>query len=347
MAQSALNFLRPAGALYGALMSTRSALYRTGLLRARRLGVPVICIGNLTTGGTGKSPFVEYVVRILADSGHKPGIASRGYRRRTPASQIVTVSDGAGQIASPDEGGDEPVMLARALGRVPVVVCADRHTAGERLVSQFACDIVVLDDGFQHLPLHRDLDIVLIDATVDLAAEPLLPAGHRREPLSALGRAGAIVHTRADGPCLEANRIVARRHAPEAREFAARFTPDHLMAPGGHPMTMDSLAGKRVFALCGLARPEPFLHSLHEAGCEVVAHPCPDHEPYPPDLLQRLAAKAREAKCAFVVTTAKDAVKLPPDGSPFTMPVLVLRQRVVLDDDEAFRRMVLGTVRHA
>ncbi|MCX7717227.1 MAG: tetraacyldisaccharide 4'-kinase [Candidatus Sumerlaeaceae bacterium] len=345
MAGAALTLLRPAGAVYGGLMRARAALYRAGWLPVARVAVPVICVGNLTTGGTGKSPMVEHVVRILATAGVKAGIASRGYRRRTRAADVVTVSDGDGRIASPDTGGDEPVMLARALPQVPVVVCANRHAAAARLVNEFQCAAVVLDDGFQHLALHRDLDIVLIDASANLAAEPLLPAGHRREPLAALARAGAIIHTRADGAFLGANRATACRYAPAAAQFTARFVGDGFVSATGERLPMNSLAGRKVLAFCGLARPKPFFEALRQAGCEVVAHACPDHEPYPPSLLGQLAAKAREAACFAAVTTAKDAVKLPADGFSPGLPLFVLVQRVEMDDDSAFRRFVLGVAR--
>src|SRR5205085_4362272 len=183
---------------YRGLLDTRDWLYARGVLRCRALGVPVISVGNLTVGGTGKTPTVELVVRTLLELGHRPAVLSRGYGRRSHGIRVV--ADSSSLRLGGDEGGDEPVLLARRLPGVPVIVGTHRYAAGREAVERFGVSAIVLDDGFQHRTLAKDLEIVMARARAPWGNGRLLPGGPLREPLAALARAHLIVVTGARGP---------------------------------------------------------------------------------------------------------------------------------------------------
>ena len=184
--------------LYGAVTRTRLSLYRRGTFHTTKLDRPVISVGNITTGGTGKTPLVEWVAKTFAAKGKKVCILTRGYGRKDPHLQVI-VSDGYGVLASPSEAGDEPYLLATKLtGQAAVISSADRIAAGQEAIKDFGTDCFVLDDGFQHLRLARDLNIVTIDATNPWGGGRLLPYGRLRETLEGLSRADCVVITRCD-----------------------------------------------------------------------------------------------------------------------------------------------------
>lgn len=190
--------LPPLSLLYGAVTRTRLSLYRRGTFHTTKLDRPVISIGNITTGGTGKTPLVEWVARTVAAQGKKVCILTRGYGRKDPHLQVI-VSDGYGVLASPTEAGDEPYLLAsRLVGSAAVISSADRIAAGHEAINDFGTDCFVLDDGFQHLRLARDLNIVTIDATNPWGGGKLLPYGRLRETPESLSRADCVVITRCD-----------------------------------------------------------------------------------------------------------------------------------------------------
>ena len=213
--------LNPLGAVYGRVADLRRQWYARHPERRRTLGVPVISVGNLVVGGSGKTPVTAALAQLLLKSGERPAILSRGYRRRTRPDDVVVVSDGASVLASVRESGDEPQMLARSLHGVPVVVCARRYRAGELAVSRFGSTVLVLDDGFQHLELARDVDLLIVSP--DDLHEQVLPAGSLREPLDAGRMADAVlVPAAAD----EAQRVAkAHRRVARIRGGGAITTP--------------------------------------------------------------------------------------------------------------------------
>ena len=198
MTRASSIILAPLGALYGAITETRLALYRRGLLNVSKLDAPVISVGNITTGGTGKTPLVEYIARALAAEGRKVCILTRGYGRENPKARVL-VSDGQQVLASENEAGDEPRLLAENLQGIAAVISdADRFAAGQWAISELGSEVFILDDGFQHLRLARDLNVATIDATDPWGGGRLLPRGRLREPRAGLARADCIVITRAD-----------------------------------------------------------------------------------------------------------------------------------------------------
>lgn len=350
-----------ASGLYGGVVEARRKLYSAGLCPVRRANVPVVCVGNLSVGGTGKTPMVEFLARMMPAWGLWPGIVSRGYKRNTPPDQFVLVSDGQEIFATPEEGGDEPVLLANMLRGIAVGVCADRARACGELTGAGLCDSIILDDGFQHLRLHRDCDIVLIDATVDLTKTRMLPFGTRREPLSALRRATCVVHTKVPHPdaispkndYYRKNRAKVSKIAPWMPQFSTRFLPEGLVRIGApdtdgiDEIGLGDLPGLRVLAFAGIAHPENFFETLRGLGCEVVEKPFGDHQSYDYREIARLLDDATEQSCEAIITTAKDAVKLLDMKLPDTPPIYMLTQTVQMDEQEAFKELLTDTLRQS
>lgn len=337
-------------------MRARNRLYSAGVVPVRKAPVPVICIGNLSMGGTGKTPMVEYLARLMPGWGLWPAIVSRGYKRSTPDDQYVLVSDGSEILASPAEGGDEPCLLAHMLKGIAVAVCADRYKACENLAETGLCDSIILDDGFQHLKLHRDCDIVLVDATVDLVNTRLFPAGTRREPLSALRRATCIVHTKVGHPeavaqkrdFYRSNRARVSKIAPWVPQFAAQFLPERLTRLAHtekNEITFADLPGMKVVAFAGIANPENFFGTLRALGCEVAGRPFPDHKTYDYRDLAQIMDFAIEEQAEAVITTAKDAVKLLDMKLPSSPPIYMLTQTVEMEQAEGFQELIVDTLR--
>ena len=199
--------LLPLSWVYGAVIAARNAAFDTGIFRCRSAGVPLIAVGNMTAGGTGKTPVVEMLVRLLRQRGVSPGVISRGYGRTGRG--VVVVADRECVYADAGTGGDEPVQIARKFPGVPVVVGERRFEAAVTAVRRCGAQVIISDDGFQHRWLHRDCDLVVVDGSSDLAAEPLLPAGVRREPMRALRRAHMVALT----GCRDAGEAAERGNA--------------------------------------------------------------------------------------------------------------------------------------
>jgi tetraacyldisaccharide 4'-kinase len=304
-------FLLALTPLYRLGLAVRGAAYRTGLRRVRRAPVPVVSVGNLTAGGTGKSPFVVHVVRRLEALVRRPAVVSRGYRAR------------------PGAASDEAEMIRRAAPGVLHVEDPVRLRGAGRAAAEGA-DVVVLDDGFQHRACARDLDIVLVDAGEPFGFGHLLPRGLLREPPAALSRADLLVLTRVDQVSAEEVASLRQRLsglAPGVPILATRHRPAALRPLGsddaGDPA---ALAGRRVLALSGLARPGAFERTLRDLGADVVAAArFPDHHDYAEEDLAATRERARAAGATAIVATTKDAVKLEGlEGAPAEPVVLVL-----------------------
>jgi tetraacyldisaccharide 4'-kinase len=283
------------------------------------LAVPVISIGNITAGGTGKTPFVIWMANELTAAGRKVAVLSRGYRRQDGA-RFLVVSDGSALRATVGEAGDEPYLIARRCPASIGAVGADRAALGRWLLSRYACDVIVLDDGFQHRGLRRQVDLVLVDATDERGLSALLPAGRLREPLTELRRASAVILTRVDtaGTAAISRRLASAHVMPTVR---IRFEAEGWMQPGRDSiMPLSALSGERVLACSGIANPEGFDSLLRQAGVLVVEHQrYRDHHRYGGNDVERLRDAARRLGATRIVTTEKDLVKLeglmsPDDG---------------------------------
>ncbi|NOZ93302.1 MAG: tetraacyldisaccharide 4'-kinase [Acidobacteria bacterium] len=306
------QLLRPFTPLYSGAVRTRAAAYRRGLLPRVRLPRPVISVGNLSFGGTGKTPTVVALVRDLARRGRRPAVLTRGYGRKGSEPLFLLGPD---VLAPAERAGDEPLEMASRLPGVPIVVDTDRVRGGRRAIDAGA-DVLVLDDGFQHLRLERDLDLLLIDAGDPWAGGHLPPRGRLREPLAAMARASAILVTKL-GQNLEILETIAatvHRHAPGLPVLGARLQPSRLVGPDGR-LPLDSLRGRAVVVFAGVGRPGAFEELLKDLGAEIAAARWfEDHHRFTGREIKRLSRLAARHG-AVAVTTAKDAVKLPP-GCP-------------------------------
>lgn len=318
MSESRLKFFFAVGRifspLYALAMRLRVFFYRHNLLlRRRRLPVPVVSVGNLTLGGTGKTPLVIYLAELLRRTGRRPAILSRGYGRREQ--RPLVVSDGLRLLADAASAGDEPMLLAVSLPEVPVLVGANRVTNGRRAVEEFKADCLLLDDGFQHLALERDLDLVLFSAHDLPFNGRVFPGGPLREPWSALGRAQALVIT---GVSAENRERVAEfccflsRLAPDLPCFRGEYLPVCLVdGHSGKTMPLAKMARRPLYGFAGIARPESFRETLRREDFLLTGFAgFADHHPYRAADYAALVAAARQRHAAGLITTEKDLVKL-------------------------------------
>lgn len=293
---------------YALVMKLRAFGYRTGILPSRRLPRPVISVGNISVGGTGKTPTVLLIARHLLERGKRVVVLTRGYGGSLEG-EIRIVSDGAQLLLSPEEAGDEPCLLASALPGLMVVMGPDRYRAGCLAMERLAPDIFLLDDGFQHQRLVRDLDILLLDGTRPFSTGRTLPAGLLREPPSAARRADLVIFTRSTGAVPDTGTLVRGIPLCTSRHRLERYMP----LKGGEERPLTDLAGRRIIAFAGIADPAAFFNGLEEAGLPLVATLAfPDHTRYGKDELEALGRLKQDKKGNCLVTTAKDAVKLQP-----------------------------------
>jgi tetraacyldisaccharide 4'-kinase len=330
---------------YGRLQALRRGAYRRGLLKTHRTDAAVISVGNLAAGGTGKTPCVEAICRLLLQEGLRPAVLSRGYRGSLRGRAAV-VSDGERVLLDPGEAGDEPVLLARRLPGVPVLVGGDRRVTADLAVARFGAQVVVLDDGFQHLRLARDLDVVLLDARHPFGNGHCLPRGLLRESPSALGAADLVLLTRtrrAESQRTEAVRDSVRRYSRAVPVLPTAHAPLAVVdLRDGSVSPLETLRGLKVLAFAGIGTPEAFFHELNELGARVLeAVPFPDHHRYSPEDLRQLENWARLMNAQAMVTTEKDAVRLQAHP-PLEPRALALRiEMAVQEDADVFRRVVL------
>ncbi len=315
---------RPLAPLYSAVMTLRSTLYRNGILASARLPVPVVSVGNLTMGGTGKTPTVALLAEILRQKGFRPAVVSRGYGG-TAAEPVNVVSDGEKIFLSVAAAGDEPYMLAANLKGIPVVTGKKRAVACKYVVERFGSDILVLDDGFQHLAVRRDLDIVLFNATTLAGNSRVFPGGELREPIKALNRADAFVLT---GICAENRERAAsfkqllERRFPKTPVFLQEMAARSIQLAGGERIAIEEVV-RPLYAFSGIAHPERFLTSLSGLGLRCIGHSIyKDHAVYRGEELTRLARVAGEHGADALITTQKDMVKL--ENIKLDMPVYAL-----------------------
>jgi tetraacyldisaccharide 4'-kinase len=324
-------WLAPLGAAFGAAAAARARLYARGTLRRESAPRPVISVGNLAVGGSGKTPLVARVAALLRESGVKVAVLSRGYGGRATAPLVV--SDGESVLANADLAGDEPVALARAMTGVVVAVARRRIDASRLVESRFPGCVHVLDDAFQHLALERDLDLVAVTAA-DLADRPM-PAGRLRENPSALSRADAVLLESAPAAALPPGLDAARtlRWQRRSRGFA---TAAGAPAP----------APRRAFLIAAIARPDRLASDVERLGVTVAGRAFfRDHHRFTPGEIAEATSAAVAAGVDAVVTTEKDLVRLAWPGSGPRL--LVHRIEAALEDEERLRALLLRAARVA
>ena len=301
------KLLLPLSWLYGAAMACRNKAFDLGLLNSEDVGVPVISVGNMTMGGVGKTPLVEYIVGMCLAKARKVAVVSRGYRRSSQG--VVMVSDGRKLLADAGRGGDEPVQMARKHPHTIVVVGERRVEAARAAVSGLKADLIVMDDGFQHRSIRRELDIVVIDSRKDLFLTPMIPAGERRESLRALGRAQLVALSRSDQDTGWWKEKGEASGIPTIR-YCYRIERLREVCPDGE-RDVDSLDGKNLFLFSGIGDHRDFLRQVKEVYRPVVGElRFPDHHAYSSGDLNSIAAAAKAAGATALLTTEKDAVRL-------------------------------------
>ncbi|MCC7418257.1 MAG: tetraacyldisaccharide 4'-kinase [Acidobacteria bacterium] len=333
--------IRTLSAAYGAAAAWRRHWYAAHPARRRRLQRPVVSIGNLRVGGSGKTPVVAHLAALLIDEGERPAVLTRGYARRHAPAGVTIVSDGRRMLAGLDRAGDEPLLLARALPQVPVLVAADRYAAGRVAETEFGATVHLLDDGFQHLRLERTVDLLLAGAD-DLRDRPL-PAGRLRESIAAAASADALLAPAADAA--EVERLAGALGVATAFRLTRALGRPRPIAGG--PAADVAAAGRRIFAAAGIARPERFFADLAAAGWDVAGTMrFRDHHRFTRGDAARMAAAAREAGAALVLTTEKDAVRLEPHaGAAAAALFAAVPLRVAIEPAAAFRRWLMERLR--
>jgi tetraacyldisaccharide 4'-kinase len=311
------DFAAGSARLYEIGLDAYLGLETLGVRRRETLPIPIVSVGNLTAGGTGKTPMTRFLCQSLTESGKRAAILSRGHGGQ--GTSVRLVSDASGNIArTAADAGDEPLLLARSLPGVPVLVGKDRRQSGREAMRRFGLDVLVLDDGFQFWQLARDLDIVLVDARRPFDNGHCLPRGLLREPPRHLSRAGIIVATRADDLDAQARDSLRARFAslaPTVPVFFASHRASGLVSLGAampQPRPLEELRGRRVVAWSAIARPDSFARTLAELGADIRHHIIrPDHfVPTSADVAEARVA-LQEESAAWIVMTEKDAVKWP------------------------------------
>jgi len=344
--------------VFGWLVRLRMWLYRERLFHDTPLGCKVVVVGNLTVGGTGKTPVVMKMARVLSQRGRRVAILSRGYKGRSdsPARRFwrwltqgrrpdpLVVSDGKAVLVGPEEAGDEPYMMARNLADAGVVVIVDRDRVegGRFALRRFGVDTILLDDGLQYLPLHGQINLLLVDRHNPFGNRRMLPRGILREPVANLSRGTYIFVTKCDGPVPAELEAEIRRHNPKAEIIACAHRPrEYVEVDGPGRFPLDHLRGRRVMAFSGIATPERFESTLRELGAELVANRrFLDHHAFAEEDLDEILERALRAKAEFIVTTEKDAVRLQSGFRP-AIPVLYVRLDVdILGGDSGFKEAV-------
>ena len=319
------TFLTMVSKFYGGAVKLRRLFYKKNILTSKRLPCPTISIGNITLGGTGKTPMTIYLVQALKQLGYNVAVISRGYKGRAEKIGGI-VSDGKVLLMTPEMSGDEPYMMSKKLKGVPVIVGKNRFKAGRLAISKFDPDVIVLDDGFQHLTLQRDLDIVLLDYHKPFGNRHLLPRGVMREPVSALLCADVIILTKTDtvnnnetSSFLRKLRSFERKkpvyrsfHHPFVSKIINRekkiFKKNMQEAVG---QNSDCIKGRNVFAFSGLADNHNFLRTLKSLKCNVSGFmEFQDHHPYSERDLDEILSAAKRSMSECLITTEKDYVRI-------------------------------------
>jgi len=324
------------------LTALRNILFDSGVLKVQQLSCPVISVGNLAVGGTGKTPMVMWLARFLLEEGWRVGVVSRGYKGGE-AKRVLVVSDGRNILAGSDISGDEPQLLATRLRGIPVLCSTKRALAAEAAVDQFQCEVVILDDGFQHRFVARNLDIVMLDSRYPFGDGSLFPRGILREQTTALTRAQVLVLSRFDGS----------EQAEQSHKNLVMQWPDKTVVTAAHRATrlfkattqrelpLSSVRNKRLAAFAGIGRPDDFFRTVRDLGADLVhTTALPDHHPLTVELLASLVVEASEQKPELWLTTEKDWVRLPSD-LPDNMELMILAVEIDLDGDSLLLKAVV------
>jgi len=329
---------------YGGAVRTRSLFYSLGFLKTKTLPCPVISIGNITVGGTGKTPLVMDLANGLLARGIPVAILSRGYKGTRMSEPIV--SDGKAIFLSPEESGDEPFLMANSCPGIPVLVGRNRFVNGRIAIQRFNVKGLILDDGYQHIALHRNINILLVDSQRAFGEGALLPRGILREPLSQIRRADLFLLTKVENPqtAQELEKTIRQNH-PSSEVFHSHYDPVCLINPDDEQEPLHSLKGRRVLALSGIASPDYFSSLLEKCEAKIVSQfNFPDHHLYRPEDLFSIKEKSRGAD--YIVTTEKDMVKLK-KLDLFQLPIRALRVEMKIWEEKEFYQRIIQVFKNS
>ncbi len=341
--------LIPLCGLYGVIVHIRNYCYNVGIYKQKRLPCTVISIGNIVVGGTGKTPTAATIAKLLHSVEIKVAVLLRGYKRHK-GEKILIVSDDKNLLSSREESGDEAYMLAHQLSAIPIIVGKRRFLAGEAAISKFKSEALILDDGFQHRQLARDLDILTIDATQPYGTNSMLPIGTLREPKSSIKRADIIILTRTDatGTNIEQLKTELNQLAPNTPILESIHKPISLyrlnQTDQNSAVPLNNLSGKRLLAVCGIGNPNAFAKTLEKHNpdkVELLAFP--DHHLYTKSDLQQIQHKLKQVNAEWIVTTQKDEHKLAHINSELQIFVLAIEliitegEKVLLDKLQIYK----------
>jgi len=352
------SFLFMVSLVYGGAVRLREAFYKNSILRPKKLPCFVISIGNLTVGGTGKTPMTIYMAKLIKSLGYKVAIISRGYKGGAEKTGGI-VSNGHTIFMEPEKAGDEPFMMAAKLKNIPVVVGQNRYKAGWLAIKEFNPDVIVLDDAFQHLNLKRDIDIVLLDCGRPFGNNYLLPRGILREPISALKRGDAFVLTRSDSVSDYIRQVTVDKiqSLASGRPVFRSFHVPNLYKPVNGRKSMqgielqsfapDLLHERRVVAFSGLAGNNDFRRTVESLKCNLIDFfGFPDHHKYTEMDLQTIIQSSITAQAEFILTTEKDYVRISGKTSCPVELVIVGIDLSLGDDENAFINFIKNRLRN-
>jgi tetraacyldisaccharide 4'-kinase len=318
-------FLSFLSKLYGFALSIRLFLYRAGIFKSRKLKTKVISVGNVTVGGTGKTPLVIYLAEKLKEKKKRVVILTRGYKRKNK--NMVDLNRENKDKFSWEEVGDEPFLMSRRLEDIPIMVTKHRFVSGVYAIKKYDPDVLILDDGFQHLKLQRDLDLVVVDSTNPWGNGKLLPAGILREPLSSLKRVNIFILTKTDQASdLAETKNTLKQYKPQAPMVDSVYRISSVEDLSDQStVDSDALENKKALAFSGIGNPQSFENSLRQLKISVVRHRIfNDHFAYRLKDLLSLIAEAKSLGADFLVTTEKDSVRIPMINR-LEVPIYVLR----------------------
>jgi len=340
-------FLSPLAFLsffYKQAITTRLLLYSLGFIKVKSLPQRVISVGNITVGGTGKTPLVIELAEMFKERSYPISILSRGYKGKYK-NKVFLVADHEKIWAKPEQCGDEPYLLAKKLPGVPIIVGIDRYLGGLYALQNFQSKILILDDGFQYLSLKRDLNLLLLDATLPFGNGWLFPRGILREPINQVKRADAVILTKASK---SANILILKEKLLNVKKempiFATDYTPSKIWMPEGKFYAPEFLKGKKVLAFCGIGRPQSFKETLIKLEPKFLEiENFPDHHWYKEKDWQELNAKAKEINADILLTTEKDWIRLQdfPLGA-VPLGVLSVRHSFLNNDEINFKKFVFS-----
>ena len=319
----------PMSWLYGCAIWVRNQFYNFGWIKTTSFDKPVISVGNITSGGTGKTPLVIYLAQLLLKNGKKPGIISRGYGRKSQGMKIV--HDGKKLLSNSETTGDEPCLMARVLEKVPVVVCEERSRGIRQLLDYYAVNMIIMDDSFQHRKVNRDLDILTVSSNDEKTDYRLLPWGNLREPLKNIDRANCVIYTKTENYKTPA---IHSKFQPflKTNPINSSLLPT-LMKYNSSNYQKSQPPGKPIFAFCGIAEPNSFIKTAEELSLKVEGRKFfQDHQEYTEAVIQKLSEQIRARSISYVVTTEKDMVKLP-ESFLEEFEVYVIKVDVVFEND--------------